>query len=122
MRQYKRSDRLSGQMLRDISHLFETDMQPPISGMLTFTRVELTDDLRYAKVFYSCFGSEAEREQLAAYLQQESPHIRARIGRQLRIRHVPELRFVFDKSIEGSIRIEQLLNEIKRERKDDESD
>lgn len=122
MRQYKRSDRLSVQMLRDISLLFESEMQPPISGMLTFTRVDLTDDLRYAKVYYSCFGNDEERALLAEYLVKEAPHIRARVGKQLRIRHIPELRFVFDKSIEGSIRIEQLLNELKREPKDDQPD
>lgn len=122
MRQYKRADRLSGQILRDISLLFESGMQPPIPGMLTFTRVDLTTDLRYAKVYYSCFGTDEERAQLAEFFLREAPHIRARIGKGLRVRHIPEFRFVFDKSIEDSIRIEKLLNELNRERKDDESD
>ncbi|MBD3401622.1 30S ribosome-binding factor RbfA [candidate division GN15 bacterium] len=122
MRQYKRADRLSGQILRDISELFHTDMPVPGNGMLTFTRVTLTDDLRYAKVYYSYLGSEEDRALVARYLEQEKNHVRSRIGRNLRVRHIPELTFVFDKSIEDSIRIEQLLNEIKRERKDDEQD
>lgn len=119
MKQYKRSDRLSGQILRDISELAQQELAPTMPAMVTFTRVTLTDDLRYAKIYYSVLGSEEQRTSVAQYLERENRHIRQRLGKGLRIRHIPELTFVFDPSIEESIKIEKLLNDLKRERKDD---
>jgi len=120
MKQYKRSDRLSGQILRDISELAQTELAQSMPAMVTFTRVTLTDDLRYAKVYYSVLGSDEERASVAGYLERENRSIRQRIGKGLRIRHIPELTFVFDPSIEESIRIEKLLNDLKREREDNQ--
>ena len=119
MRHFKRSDRLAGQILRDISQLLQTEMSQVADGLVTFTRVSLTDDLRYAKVYYSYLGSDEGKEQVAAYLEQENKRIRQQVGRNLRVRHIPELTFVFDPSIEGGIRIEKLLNDIRRERDQD---
>jgi ribosome-binding factor A len=56
MRQFKRSQRLSEQMLRDISLLLERELSEYARGLVTFTQVRLTDDLRYAKVYYSYLG------------------------------------------------------------------
>ena len=89
-------------------------------GLVTFTRVRLTEDLRYAKVYYSFLGGDEEKEKVGDYLLQKSRQIRSRVGKQLHMRHIPELTFVFDPSIEEGIRIEQLFNEIKSNRKEDE--
>ncbi len=113
MKQYRRSTRLAEQMLRDISQLMEVELAESLAGMVTFTRVRVTEDLRYATVYYSVLGEEQDRRQAADYFEREHRRIRKRVGANLRIRHIPELRFKFDPSIEEGIRIEQLLNEIK---------
>jgi ribosome-binding factor A len=113
MRQFKRADRLAEQILRDLSRLMENELAELGAGMVTFTHVKLSDDFRYATVYYSVLGKENDRHVIADYLEREKKHIRHILGRNLRLRHIPELTFKYDSSIEEGIRIEQLLNEIK---------
>jgi ribosome-binding factor A len=116
VKQFKRSDRLSEQILRDVSVLLEQDLAELGAGLVTFTKVKLSDDLRYATVYYSSVGADDKRLLVKQYLDSESGRIRRDVGRQLSIRHIPEFFFKFDPSIEHSVRIEQLLNEIKNQR------
>ncbi|UCD64223.1 MAG: 30S ribosome-binding factor RbfA [Candidatus Zixiibacteriota bacterium] len=113
MKQYKRSSRISEQVLRDISQLMETELVDEAPGMITFTHVRISDDLRYAKVYYSCLGQDEEQRKAADFLEKEKKRIRHLIGRNLRLKHVPEFTFKFDRSVQDGIRIEQLLDEIK---------
>lgn len=115
MRQFKRTDRLNSQMLRDISQLLEGELAELTPGITTFTAVRLSSDLRYAKVYYSFLGSVEGRRLVDEFLLRERRRIRSRIGQNLSIRHIPELTFEFDPSVEKGIRIEQLLNEAQRE-------
>ncbi|MBW1720141.1 MAG: 30S ribosome-binding factor RbfA [Deltaproteobacteria bacterium] len=118
MRQFKRSVRLGEQMLRDISSLMLNELADHLPGLVTFTHVRVSDDLRYATVYYSFLGKASDREVVAGYLAHERKHIQHLIGRNLQIRRIPELTFKFDPSIEEGIRIEQLLNEIKSNSKE----
>lgn len=118
MRPFKRSDRLAVQIQRDISRVLETELTDRIPGLVTITHVKLSDDLSYAKVYYSCLGSDADRVGAEEFLTAERKHIRSLVGRNLRIRHIPDIDFRFDPSIEQGARIEQLLEEIKKERGD----
>jgi ribosome-binding factor A len=113
MKQFKRADRLSEQILRDVSVLLEQDIGELHVGLVTFTKVKLSDDLKYATVYYSSLGDNGKRELVARYLENEKKRIRKELGRGLSMRHIPEFSFKFDPSIENSVRIEQLLNEIK---------
>ena len=113
MKQFKRADRLSEQILRDVSLLLEQDIAELHVGLVTFTKVKLSDDLRYATVYYSTLSDDGKRVEVARYFDAERKRIRQEIGRGLSMRHIPEFTFKFDPSIENSVRIEQLLNEIK---------
>ena len=104
-------------MLRDISQLLDAELKDNLSGLVTFTAVRLTDDLRTAKVYYSYLGDEKMRDKVAAYLDSVKKRVRGEVGRHMKVRHIPELVFAFDPSIERGIRIEQLLNEINKEPK-----
>ena len=115
MRQYKRSQRLGEQMLRDISSLLEIELSEATPGMVTFTQVRLSDDLRHAKVYYSYLGSPDGHEQVIAFFEREKGRIRSQIGRGMRVRHIPELIFKFDPSVEHGMKIEQLLDGLKRD-------
>jgi len=115
MRQFKRSQRLSAQILRDVSELLQAELYSAVPGLVTFTKVKLSDDLRHAKIYYSYLGDIEQRAALEVHLDQNKGRIRSEVGRGLRVRFVPEIEFKYDPSIEEGIRIEQLLNEIKGE-------
>ncbi|MCH7690548.1 MAG: 30S ribosome-binding factor RbfA [candidate division Zixibacteria bacterium] len=113
MRQFKRSTRLGEQILRDLPVAIGDIVSDRFKGMITFTKVRLTDDLRYATVYYSFLGKSEEKEKLEVYFQRECRRFRKLVGSPLRIKHIPEFSFKFDTSVEAGLRIEQLLNEVK---------
>ena len=115
MKQFRSSSRLSGQILRDISTMMEGELSERLSGMITFTNVRLTDDLKYATIYYSVLGEDESREKAADYFEREKKRIRHMVGKNLRMRFIPEFRFKYDPSVEEGMRIEQLLNEIKND-------
>jgi len=112
MRQFKRADRIRSQMLRDVRVLLEQECASRLDAMITFTDVEVTNDLRYATIFYSVLGEEKSKEKAFSYLNKISKRVQSELGHLLRIKHTPEIKFEFDPSIERGMRIEQLLNEI----------
>lgn len=115
MKQYKRSTRISEQLLRDVSAFYNSELDDNSPAMVTFTHVRVSDDLRYATIFYSCLGDEKKRISVKQYLEQKKKQIRKEIGNNLHTRFIPELSFKFDPSVEEGIKIEKLLNEIKHD-------
>jgi ribosome-binding factor A len=115
MKNFKRSDRLQEQMLRDVSNVLASPLRELGEGLLTFTKVRLTSDLRNATIYYSFLGSDAARQRHESFLERERGWIRSQVGRDMRVRHIPEITFKFDPSIEEGIRIEQLFEQIKNE-------
>jgi len=115
VRQFRRSDRVSEQILRDVSEFVMAELADDIPGMVTFTHVKLSKDLRYATVFYSYLDKEQNYSRIQAYLESKKGMIRKHIGKGLRMRHIPEFAFKFDEAVETGIRIGQLLEELKNE-------
>ena len=118
MKQFKRADRVAEEIRRIASEVWDSEMASRLPGMLTFTRVDLSSDLRHAKVYYSFLGSPADRDRATDFLFHKTKLMRRLIGSNLRIRHIPEFIFKFDPSIEEGVRIEELLNEIKRDKQE----
>ena len=116
MKQYKRSVRIGEQILRSLPDAIGGALEERFAGLVTFTRVRLTDDLRYCTVYYSYLGKESVRDSVEQFLHQQAGRVRKKVGGPLRIRHIPEFKFQFDPSVEEGLRIEQLLNEIKNDR------
>jgi len=86
---------------------------PRISPLVTVTGCEVTRDLRHAKVFVSIMGTDAERAQTFEGLASAATHLRAHVGRALRLRLAPEITFRPDESVAHAARIEDLLAKIK---------
>ena len=82
--------------------------------MLSFTQVRLSDDLRYATVYYSHYGTDEQRELALELLIRQTGSLRHKVGRGMRIRHIPEFVFKYDPSIEEGLRIQKLLNQINK--------
>jgi len=89
--------------------LTESAKDPRLVGFVTVTGVEVTPDLRHARVFVSVMGSESEKKATFDGLASTASHLRSRVGRALRLRVAPEFQFREDDSIARAARIESLL-------------
>jgi ribosome-binding factor A len=93
--------------------LTEGAKDPRIVGFVTITGVEVTHDLRHAKIFVSVMGTEEERRKTLEGVNSLASHLRARLAKSLQLRFAPELDFRHDPSVERAARIETLLNQVK---------
>src|SRR5262249_21120384 len=102
--------------------LLAREVHDPGIGFVTLTRVQVTPDLQQARVFYTSLGPtgpggpgsdvSTARQNTERALERAAPFLRRQLGSRLRLRRVPELRFIYDESIAGQDRIEQLINEL----------
>jgi len=114
VRNNRRADRAAEAIREEIAtFLAESVKDPRVVGFVTVTGVDLTPDLRHAKVFVSVMGSEAEKLATFEGLASTASHLRSRVGRALRLRVAPEIRFLEDQSVARAARIESLLAGIK---------
>src|SRR5215813_13521879 len=111
---HRRADRVAEAIREEIATFLAEDAKDPrITRLVTVTGVEVTRDLRHAKVFVSVLGTDAERATTFEGLASAATHLRSRVGRALRLRLAPEITFVPDESIARAARIESLLAQIK---------
>ena len=94
-------------------------LKDPRVGFVTVTGVRVTPDLRRARVFYTAMGDEASRRGTAAALRSATPHLRRVIGRQVRLKVLPDLEFEEDATIDTANRIEQLIEQLYRDERGD---
>jgi ribosome-binding factor A len=112
----RRPDRVAEAIRAEIATFLNQEAKDPrIVGLVTVTGVEVTRDLRAAKVFVSVYGSDTERAATFDGLDSLAGHLRARVGRALRLRLAPEISFKTDESVARAARIETLLSQIKDE-------
>ena len=112
--EHRRADRVAEAIREEVATFLANDAKDPrISKLVTVTGCEVTRDLRHAKVFVSVMGTDAERAQTFEGLASVATHLRARVGRALRLRLAPEIAFRPDESIARAARIEDLLASIK---------
>jgi ribosome-binding factor A len=84
-------------------------LKDPRIGFVTVTGVKVTSDLRRAWAFYTVLGNDKERSATRAGLRSATPHLRAAIGKQVRLKFLPQLEFEEDVSLEQSARIDRLI-------------
>ena len=116
MSQGSRPDRVADQIRSELALLLTREVHDPGIGFVTITRVQVTPDLQQARVFYTALGDDKARKNSGRALERAAPFLRRQIGSRLRLKRVPELKFLYDESIAGQDRIEQLLNEIRTRR------
>ena len=107
----RRPERLAEQIKEELSLIIGGEVEDPRLGYVTVTGATLTPDLRTAKVYVSVLGTEDEIKGSLAALRHASGFIRHQLGAVLRIRHIPELHFVYDDADLRAARIEELLSE-----------
>ena len=118
MAENRRPDRLAEAIREEVAQFVNGKAKDPrITGMVTVTAVEVTRDLRTAKVFVSVLG-DGDRERTFEGLNSLAGHLRARLGKTLGLRSAPEILFRHDESVARAARIETLLAQIKENRPD----
>jgi ribosome-binding factor A len=107
-RQFSRSDRVSGQLRRELAQLIQLEVKDPAVGFVSVSDVEVSRDLAHARVFVTVFDREQAQATLRA-LEKAAGFLRSRLGQRLRMRNVPELHFHHDDSVESGQRMDQLI-------------
>lgn len=108
-----RVDKIAHAIKKEISTIIHSELNDPRLGFVTITAVEMSPDLRVAKVSFSVLGKEEEYKKTKEALDSSLGFIRRLIAQRIRLRFAPEFIFKIDKSIEYSVRIEEVLNKIK---------
>ena len=108
-REYNRNDRLSGQMLRLLNELVRQDIKDPRLAGMSISAVDIARDLAVADVYFSLLGLDDDPEPVLEGLQSASGFLRSRVGRALKIRHTPQLRFHHDNSAARGAEISALI-------------
>jgi ribosome-binding factor A len=110
----RRPDRVA-EAIREAVAMFlaEGVKDPRVTGLVTVTGVDVTRDLRHARVHVSILGSEQDKKQTMEGLASVAGHLRAKLGRTLRLRVTPELDFKYDASIAHAAHIDSLLEQIR---------
>ena len=116
-REFKRSDRVAQEIKKEIAVILQREVKDPRIGMVTVSDVEVSRDLAYAKIFVTfLFNNDQEAiSQGMKGLEKASPYIRTLVGKAMRLRIVPELRFIYDESLVEGMRMSNLVSNVIRE-------
>jgi ribosome-binding factor A len=115
-REFARTDRVAQEIQREIAVILQREIKDPRLGMLTVSSVEITRDLAYAKVFVTFFDDSDEVvKESVALLNDAAGYIRSILAKTLRARIMPNLRFVYDKSLAEGVRMTSIVNQVIRE-------
>ncbi len=116
----KRTQRVGEEIQKEISSLLLNGLKDPRIGFVTITSVHVTSDLSIAKVYFTVMGDEKARKDSEKGLKSSISFIRRELGKRLRLRHVPDIVFQFDTSLEYGNRIESILKELHTDGSDDQ--
>ncbi len=112
----RRIERVNEQIKEEVAALLQREMQDPrLRGMISITGVDTSPDLRNATVRVSIMGSEEDVQQAMTALRHAAGFLRRELASRLRLRHMPELTFRLDTSIERGARVLEILREIHEE-------
>ena len=116
-REFKRSDRVAQEIQKEIAVILQREVKDPRIGMVTVSDVEVSSDLAYAKVFVTFLFDHDEQAitQGMKGLEKAAPYIRTLLSKTMRLRIVPEIRFIYDKSLVEGMRMSNLVSNVIRE-------
>jgi len=113
---YKRADRLGDVILKEISQMIlKEDIKDPRVHSVVLTGIKITDDLGFARVYFTVMTDEPNKKEILAGLQSASGFIKRELSKRLRIKRAPDLQFEFDTVLEEGYRIDDLLKGVKIE-------
>lgn len=117
---FKRADRVGDQIRAEVSDILLKKIRDPRVGFASLTRVELSDDLKHAKVFVSVLGDAESKKETIKGLRSASHFIKGELGKRLKLRYIPDLFFILDESIEKGAHILDILRKLDIKHEDEE--
>ncbi|QSI77875.1 MULTISPECIES: 30S ribosome-binding factor RbfA [Niveibacterium] len=111
---FSRGDRVAEQIRRELAELIRMEVKDPRVGFVTLTSVEVSPDYSHAKVFFTTIEGERAVPELAQGLRRASGFLRRELGRRIRIHTIPDLHWVYDRSIERGAQLSALIDEAVR--------
>jgi ribosome-binding factor A len=114
--EFSRADRVRKAIIREFSDILANEIKEPrlIDQLISVTDVEVSGDLRHAKIFVSVMGEESTQKEVMEILTEHVSKFRYELGQRIRLRYTPEIDIRLDDSLERGSRITQLLNQISR--------
>jgi ribosome-binding factor A len=110
-----RAERVAEQLREEVSQIVSTEIADPGVGLVTVTRVKISPDLSLARVYWTIMGDEAERQRTQKALARAAAYVRHLLSIRMTLRRSPEVQFVYDRSVAAQERVEEILQELKRE-------
>ncbi len=112
----RRIERVNHLIRQEISELLQREIKDPrLNGLISVTEVIVSPDLRYARVLVSKLGGESEKQEILKALTASAGFLHRELTKRLSLRHIPELQFEWDDSIERGARILELIDKTSRE-------
>ena len=108
-----RNERVRKELMREISDIIRREISG-LEGVVSIIDVEVSHDNSFAKVIYSVLGADKQVEKTKDIIERSTPKIRFEIGKRIRLRLTPELRFVYSNGLEEGSRVNDLINKISR--------
>ncbi len=108
-----RNERVRKELMRDISEILRKEIRG-LLGVVSIVDVEVSHDNSFAKVIYSVLGSEEQIEKTKEAIEKSTPKIRYEVGKRIRLRLTPELKFVYTDSLEKGSKVNEIINKISR--------
>jgi ribosome-binding factor A len=108
---YSRSDRVSELILQEVSWIIKNEVKDPGIGFVTLIKVDLSIDLRHARIYFSVMGNEDEKVKSLKALNRAKGYIRSSFGNKVRLKYLPEFNFILDRSLEKVKRIDEILRD-----------
>ncbi len=109
-----KNERVAEEVKRYVGSIIKNELKDPrISEICSVTRVELSNDLRYAKIYISIYGNDEIKSNTLSGLKNATGFVRRELSKKIKIRYIPEINFVLDESIENGIRISKMIEELK---------
>jgi len=122
-KEFSRTRRVGEQIQRELAQIIQRELKDPRLGMVTVSAVEVSRDLAYAKVYINTLNPEQDIDQTLQVLRRAAGFLRRELGHRMVMRIVPELRFVYDESIERGSRLTSLIEEaVSKDRKKSDSE
>ncbi len=109
---FKRSQRIQELVHEEISRLIQHGLKDPRIGFATITKVDLSDNLKHARIYVSIMGSEDEKNATVLGLRSAKGFIRNALGKNLHLKYIPELDFRRDETADHVEKISKILNEL----------
>ena len=110
--QGKRADRVATLIKHELAAVLARGMRDPRIGFVTITNVKVSDDLKYARVFYSVLGSDEKKEETQKGLDQARGYLQRGLANTLELRFTPHLSFELDASLDEGLKIDGIIRKI----------